>query len=48
MAQEGGADGIMCGFGSFDGVPSCASDRLLKDVLRTEWASDQVQFKTFL
>ena len=33
MQTEGRADGIMCGFGSFDGVPSCANKRLLGDVL---------------
>jgi beta-glucosidase len=42
MQTEGGADGIMCGFGAFDGVPSCANKRLLQDVLRGEWASDAV------
>ena len=39
---EAEADGIMCGFSSFDGVPSCASKRLLTDVLKHEWASDAV------
>ena len=42
MQTEGRADGIMCGFGSFDGVPSCANKRLLGDVLRGEWRSDAV------
>lgn len=30
FAVEGGAEGIMCGFSSFDGIPSCANSRLLK------------------
>lgn len=30
FAIDGGAEGIMCGFASFDGVPSCANSRLLK------------------
>ena len=42
MQTDGGADGIMCGFGSFDGVPSCANSRLLNTVLRDEWHSDAV------
>jgi beta-glucosidase-like glycosyl hydrolase len=32
----------MCGFASFDGVPSCANKRLLGDILRDEWGSDAV------
>ena len=42
MQVSGGADGIMCGFGSFDGTPSCANKRLLQTVLRNEWHSDAV------
>lgn len=42
MQTQGGADGIMCGFGSFDGTPSCANKRLLQKVLRDDWRSDAV------
>ena len=42
MQTHGGADGIMCGFGSFDGTPSCANKRLLQKVLRDDWRSDAV------
>ena len=30
----------MCSYASFDGVPSCASKRLLHDILRDEWGSE--------
>jgi beta-glucosidase len=36
----GRAEGIMCSFAIFDGVPSCANDRLLKALLRQEWGSN--------
>ena len=32
----------MCSFGSFDGVPSCANKRLLKEIVRDEWHSNAV------
>eukprot|EP01047_Picozoa_sp_COSAG01_P051376 COSAG01_NODE_5296_length_4352_cov_4.733365_3_plen_408_part_00 len=39
--REGGrAEGIMCSYASFDGTPSCASKRLLHDILRDEWGSE--------
>eukprot|EP00930_Biecheleria_cincta_P027638 TRINITY_DN19382_c0_g1_i1.p1 TRINITY_DN19382_c0_g1~~TRINITY_DN19382_c0_g1_i1.p1 ORF type:complete len:494 (+),score=46.31 TRINITY_DN19382_c0_g1_i1:133-1482(+) len=35
----GRAEGIMCSYSSFNGVPSCANSRLLKDILRGEFGS---------
>ena len=41
---EGGANGIMCGYAAFDGVPSCGNKRLLQTILRDEWnATSMVQ-----
>jgi len=40
--EEGRADGIMCAMTELNGVPSCASDYLLKDILREEWGSDAI------
>ena len=34
---ESKADSIMCAYNSIDGKPACASDLLLKQVLRTDW-----------
>ncbi len=31
------ADSIMCAYNEIDGKPACASDLLLKEVLRTDW-----------
>jgi hypothetical protein len=42
FALEGGAEGIMCGFSSFQGIPSCANKQMLHDILRGEWQSDSV------
>ena len=42
FALQGGAEGIMCGFGSFDGTPSCANQRLLGTELRGKWGADSV------
>ena len=36
----GRAEAIMCSFARFNGVPSCASPRLLKDILREQWKSE--------
>ena len=38
--QEGRALGIMCSYNAVDGVPMCANEHLLTDVLRTEWGFD--------
>lgn len=35
---EAHADSIMCAYNSLDGQPACASDLLLKQVLRGDWA----------
>ena len=34
---EGGAGSIMCAYNRVDGVPACASDLLLRDILRGDW-----------
>ena len=34
---EGGAGSIMCAYNRVDGLPACASDLLLDDILRREW-----------
>lgn len=34
---DGHADSIMCAYNSIDGQPACASDLLLKKVLRDDW-----------
>jgi beta-glucosidase len=34
---EGKADSIMCAYNAVDGKPACASDLLLKDILRKDW-----------
>jgi beta-glucosidase len=34
---EGKADSIMCAYNAVDGKPACASDLLLKDILRNDW-----------
>ena len=34
---ESKADSIMCAYNALDGKPACASDFLLKDILRDEW-----------
>jgi len=35
--KDGGAYSLMCAYNSIDGKPACASDMLLRDVLRDEW-----------
>ena len=35
--REGGAYSLMCAYNRIDGKPACASDLLLKDILRGEW-----------
>jgi beta-glucosidase len=34
---EGKADSIMCAYNAVEGKPACASDLLLKSILRTDW-----------
>jgi beta-glucosidase len=34
---EGRADSIMCAYNAVDGTPACASDLLLKHILRQDW-----------
>ena len=34
---EGGAGSIMCAYNRVDGLPACASDLLLDDILRGDW-----------
>lgn len=40
---EAKADSIMCAYNAVDGKPACASDLLLKDILRDDW-----KFKGFV
>ncbi len=35
--REGGAYSVMCAYNSVDGLPACASPRLLEDILRKQW-----------
>lgn len=38
--EEGKVSGIMCSYNAVNGVPSCANDWLLKQVLRGDWNFD--------
>jgi pre-mRNA-splicing factor SYF2/beta-D-xylosidase 4 len=38
--EEGQVSGIMCSYNSVNGVPSCANEWLLKDLLRDSWQFD--------
>jgi beta-glucosidase-like glycosyl hydrolase len=38
--EKGKVSGLMCSYNAVNGVPSCASDWLLKDVARGEWGFD--------
>jgi beta-glucosidase len=35
--REGGAYSVMCAYNRVDGLPACASPRLLNDILRKQW-----------
>jgi len=35
--KDGGAYSVMCAYNRIDGLPACASPRLLEDILRKEW-----------
>ena len=35
--KEGGALSVMCSYNRVDGLPACASPRLLEDILRKQW-----------
>ncbi|MDR3717483.1 MAG: glycoside hydrolase family 3 C-terminal domain-containing protein [Bryobacteraceae bacterium] len=35
--KEGGAFSVMCSYNKVDGVPACANQRLLQQILRDEW-----------
>lgn len=35
--REGGAASVMCAYNRVDGLPACASPRLLDDILRRQW-----------
>jgi beta-glucosidase len=39
-AIDAGADTVMCGFNAISGVPACANDYLMNDVLKTQWGFD--------
>lgn len=39
-AIDAGADTVMCSFNAINGVPGCASEYLLTDVLKSEWRFD--------
>ena len=36
-SREGGAYSVMCAYNRVDGLPACASPRLLDDILRKQW-----------
>ncbi|HEU4388958.1 MAG TPA: glycoside hydrolase family 3 C-terminal domain-containing protein [Blastocatellia bacterium] len=38
LIVEGRADSVMCAYNRTNGEPCCSNDRLLKDILRKEWA----------
>ena len=38
--REGGAYSVMCAYNRVDGVPACASPRLLEKILRNQWGFD--------
>ncbi len=38
--KEGGAYSVMCAYNRVDGLPACASPRLLDQILRKEWRFD--------
>ncbi len=35
--RQGGAASVMCSYNRVDGLPACASPKLLADILRTQW-----------
>ncbi|HLK66384.1 MAG TPA: glycoside hydrolase family 3 C-terminal domain-containing protein [Bryobacteraceae bacterium] len=35
--REGGAQSVMCAYNRVDGLPACASPKLLNDILRKQW-----------
>lgn len=35
--MEAGAQSIMCAYNAVDGVPACASEHLMQDILRDQW-----------
>lgn len=38
VVKEGNVQEVMCGYNRFAGVPCCANNRLLTDILRNRWA----------
>eukprot|EP00466_Bigelowiella_natans_P002901 jgi/Bigna1/35876/e_gw1.11.102.1 len=38
--EEGEAKGVMCSYNAINGVPSCANNLLLQDILRDTWGFD--------
>jgi beta-D-xylosidase 4 len=38
--KEAGVAGIMCSYNAVNGIPSCVSEPLLKDLLRKDWGFD--------
>ncbi len=38
--EEGKVSGVMCSYNAVNGIPSCANDWLLKEVLRDSWGFD--------
>ncbi len=42
LVVEGDVQEVMCAYNRYEGVPCCASDRLLVDILRNKWNYDAI------
>lgn len=42
LVIEGDVQEVMCAYNRYEGVPCCASDRLLTDILRNKWGYDAI------
>ncbi|MDO5321793.1 MAG: glycoside hydrolase family 3 C-terminal domain-containing protein [Bacteroidia bacterium] len=42
LVIEGDVQEVMCAYNRYEGVPCCASDRLLVDILRNKWHYDAI------
>lgn len=44
--QQGNASGVMCSYNGENGVPSCANEWLLTEVLRKQWGREDAVVTT--